>query len=318
MLFSFAGLAWAGHASALVPDVLTEQGRLLDNNGAPLAGTVAITFTVYDAATGGTALWTETQSVTLDGGYFSARLGETVAPPASAFSGAERYLGVTVGNDAEMTPRQTLDSVPYALVANNAIGDITPTTVTVAGTQVIDTMGNWVGPKSGLVGATGPQGAQGAQGPAGPAGPTGPAGANAVSEYALFYALMPGDNAFTVAPGSAVQFPQNGPTSGAIVRNGASSFVLTSIGTYEIAWQVSINEPGQLQLSLNGVGLASTVVGRATGTTQLVGDTLVTTAVPDTVLALVNPPGNSTALTVTPVAGGIYPVSATLTIKRVN
>jgi len=44
------------------------------------------------------------------------------------------------------------------------------------------------------------------------------AGANAISNYAEFYALMPPDNPGTVAPGTDVNFPQNGPTSGTIVR----------------------------------------------------------------------------------------------------
>lgn len=170
----------AATASSAVPSVLTEQGRLLDSTGNPATGSVSITFTVYDAATGGASLWTETQNVTLDSGYFSARLGETTAIGATVFNGSTRYLGVKVGSDPEMTPRQTLVSVPYALMANNAVGDITPTSITVNGTQIVNSSGNWVGPTTGMQGATGPTGPTGpagAQGPAGPTGPTGPAGA---------------------------------------------------------------------------------------------------------------------------------------------
>jgi len=134
-------------------------------------------------------------------------------------------------------------------------------------------------------------------------------------DYALFFALMPGDNSATVAPGTAVQFPQNGPTSGVISRTGPSTFNLSAIGTYEIAWQVSISEAGQLQLALNGVGLVNTVVGSATGTRQLVGNTMITTVNANSILSLINPVGNSTALTVTPIAGGTHSVSATLSIK---
>ncbi|MCA9598089.1 MAG: collagen-like protein [Myxococcales bacterium] len=184
-----ATLLAATAASSAVPANLTQQGRLLDSTGTPVPGSVSITFAVYSAASGGTALWTETQNVTLDDGFFSARLGEATAIPNTVFDGSTRYLGVKVGADAEMTPRQTIVSVPYALMANNAVGDITPTSVSVNGTQVIDGTGNWVGPTAGLVGPTGPQGpagpagavgatgAQGPQGPAGPAGPTGPTGA---------------------------------------------------------------------------------------------------------------------------------------------
>lgn len=135
------------------------------------------------------------------------------------------------------------------------------------------------------------------------------------NEYALFFALMPGDNSATVAVGGAVQFPQNGPTSGTILRTGASTFKLAVAGTYEIAWQVSVNEPGQLQLAIGGVGLPNTVVGSATGTRQLSGNTLIKTLTVNNILSLINPIGNSTALTVTPIAGGASSVSATLLIK---
>jgi hypothetical protein len=178
-----AAAMWSGPASAAVPNLLTEQGRLLDANGAPVTGSVSIVFTIYDAASGGATLWTETQTLTLDAGYFSARLGEVTMIPATAFDGSIRHLGVKVGADPEMTPRQEVVSVPYAMLANNVNGDITPRTVTIGNTTVIDGNGNWVGPPTGLVGPTGPAGATGATGspglagPAGPAGPTGETGA---------------------------------------------------------------------------------------------------------------------------------------------
>lgn len=51
--------------------------------------------------------------------------------------------------------------------------------------------------------------------PTGPTGATGPAGG--ALGYADYYALMPPDNAATVAPGTDVDFPRNGPNSGAAV-----------------------------------------------------------------------------------------------------
>jgi Collagen triple helix repeat (20 copies) len=170
-----AGVAYASHAAA-VPMALDEQGRLFDAIGNPVVGTTAFVFTLYDAPAAGNVLWTETQGVTLDGGYFSARLGEVTPFPAGVFDGSKRYLGVAVNGDAEMTPRQAIVSVPYALVSDNATGDISPKTVRVGGGVVIDATGNWVGPKAGLVGPTGPAGAPGNPGAAGPAGPQGPQG----------------------------------------------------------------------------------------------------------------------------------------------
>ncbi|HWP79584.1 MAG TPA: hypothetical protein VN446_02990 [Candidatus Acidoferrum sp.] len=133
---------------------------------------------------------------------------------------------------------------------------------------------------------------------------------------------MPPDNAATVAPGTDVSFPQDGPTSGtAIVRASDSTFRLADIGTYQILFQVSVTEAGQLILTLDsGAGaadLAYTVVGRATGTSQIVGMALVETSVIDSILTVRNPAGNSTALTITPVSGGTRPVSAHLVITQI-
>lgn len=141
------------------------------------------------------------------------------------------------------------------------------------------------------------------------------ASTSAGGDYSLFFALMPGDNSATVAVGAPVSFPQDGPTTGVIVRTAASTFNLPAIGDYEVSWQVSVSEPGQLQLAINGIGLPHTVVGRATGTSQLVGSTFITTTSADSILSVINPAGNSTALTITPIAGGATAVSATLTIK---
>ncbi|MGG1616771.1 hypothetical protein ACIFQM_01950 [Paenibacillus sp. NRS-1782] len=79
--------------------------------------------------------------------------------------------------------------------------------------------------------------------------------------FADFYALMPSDNAATVAPGTDVSFPQNGPSSGTVItRTGTSTFNLSVIGTYQVLFQVSVTEAGQLILTLNGSDLAYTVV----------------------------------------------------------
>ncbi len=175
----------------------------------------------------------------------------------------------------------------------------------------------------GIAGPTGPQGPADETGPVGPQGPTGetgPAGpAGGVLNFADFYALMPPDNSATVAPGTDVSFPQDGPNSGSgIVRTGPSSFNLTLIGSYQILFQVSVTEAGQLLLTLNGADLEYTVVGRATGTSQIVGMAIVTTTVINSILTVRNPAGNASALTITPLAGGTRPVSAHLVITQLQ
>jgi hypothetical protein len=176
---------FATSARANVPPYLTEQGRLFDATGTPIATGVTMAFALYNTATGGTALWSEKQTITPDSGYFSAELGSVTPFPAGVFAtaaanGQTLFLGVTIDTDAEIAPRQPLQSVPYALVADNAVGNITPTTVTVAGTTVINNKGQGVGAATGLVGPTGPAGAQGVQGVAGATGPQGQAGGQGI------------------------------------------------------------------------------------------------------------------------------------------
>jgi len=131
---------------------------------------------------------------------------------------------------------------------------------------------------------------------------------------------MPGDNSATVGAGTDVSFPQTGPTSGTglIARLSASSFNLTSIGIYQVTFQVSVTEPGQLDVTVNGNELPYTVVGRATGTTQIVEMCIVQTTSINTILTVRNPAGNTPALTITPLAGGTKPVSAHLVILQLK
>lgn len=130
---------------------------------------------------------------------------------------------------------------------------------------------------------------------------------------------MPGDNAATVAPGTDVSFPQDGPNSGTgIARSGPDSFALADIGVYQVLFQVSVTEAGQLMLTLNGEDLAYTVAGRATGVSQIVGMAIVETTEVDSVLTVRNPAGNAAALTITPLAGGTRLVSAHLVITQLR
>ncbi len=169
-------LAISAPAAAGVPSTLTEQGRLFDSVGAPLSTTVAITFSLYAGPNGGQALWSETQVIALDAGYFAAELGTVTPLPAALWDGTVRYVGITVGADPEMSPRQPTSSVPYALVAEEVSGDIHPHSISVNGATVIDENGSWVGPATGLIGPTGAQGPQGEIGPQGPMGPQGAPG----------------------------------------------------------------------------------------------------------------------------------------------
>ncbi|MDP1816846.1 MAG: hypothetical protein Q8K92_20505 [Leadbetterella sp.] len=136
--------------------------------------------------------------------------------------------------------------------------------------------------------------------------------------YSEFFALMPGDNAATIAAGAAINFPQNGLTDGYITRSSSNQFILPDVGIYLVHWQVSISEGAQLVITLNGTQLPNTVVGRATGTSQIVGHTMINTTLPTSILSIASPAGNTPALTITPTAGGTHAVSANLVITRIQ
>ena len=109
--------------SPVVPPLVKFTGVLTDVNSKALTGTVGVTFSLYNEAQGGTALWVETQNVTPDkAGHYSVMLGSatTEGIPANLFgSGEARWLGVQAQGQSEQ-PRTMLMSVPYALKALDA------------------------------------------------------------------------------------------------------------------------------------------------------------------------------------------------------
>ncbi|WP_437666716.1 collagen-like triple helix repeat-containing protein [Sorangium sp. So ce1182] len=172
-------------AAAAVPTQITHQGRLFSANGDPVNDALPVTFAIYAAEGDEEPVWSESIAISFEDGYFSTVLELDEEQAAKVFDGSVRYLGITVGDDPEMEPRSSIGSVPYALVANNAVGEITPKRVKIGDKVVIDENGNWVGNSSGIAGPAGPEGPAGPTGPAGPAGvpgergpegPTGPAG----------------------------------------------------------------------------------------------------------------------------------------------
>ena len=94
---------------------LSVQGVIKNSDGSAVDnGKYDLTFKLYDAISGGTALWTEDQSqITVTGGIYSALLGSVV--PLNVGFNTTYYLGVAVDGSTEMTPRARLTSAPYAL-----------------------------------------------------------------------------------------------------------------------------------------------------------------------------------------------------------
>jgi len=110
-------LSTIGTVSAFgtVPDSTNFQGILKNSAGNPVPnGSYSVTFQICSTATGGTALWSETQSVTTTGGQFACMLGKITPIPDSVLVNPNRFLGIQVSPDPEMTPRIPLSSVFFS------------------------------------------------------------------------------------------------------------------------------------------------------------------------------------------------------------
>ncbi|MCB0081746.1 MAG: hypothetical protein KDE47_12485, partial [Caldilineaceae bacterium] len=106
---------------AQIPPTLNYQGTLRDAQGNLINGKRDITFKIYGAASGGSPLFTEEiKEGTVRDGLFNVVLGDGAALNSTIFAGGALYIGVAVGTDAEMTPRQRLHPVPWAHQATAA------------------------------------------------------------------------------------------------------------------------------------------------------------------------------------------------------
>ncbi len=100
--------------------ILSFQGRLTDSLNNPITTATNVKFQLYNASSSGTALYnTGSCSVTPDqDGIFSSLIGSDCGSEIASSVFTENtnvYLGVTIGADTEMTPRQQIANVGYAI-----------------------------------------------------------------------------------------------------------------------------------------------------------------------------------------------------------
>ena len=104
-----------------VPGMVTYQGKLTNADGTPVDdGSYDICFSIYNVAFDGTALWSETHSVSVIDGIYNVTLGTVTPIPTTILDNPALYLGVQVETDPEMTPRLDITSTFYALKAGDA------------------------------------------------------------------------------------------------------------------------------------------------------------------------------------------------------
>jgi len=137
--------AFLGAAPALAQEaeILHHEGLILEQDGLPMDGPVSLLFTIYDRQ--GNERWSEAHEVLLVGGYYRAILGEEESLEG-VFTDPVTLLGISVDGAPELEPRHRMGSVPYAFVARsadvagNAVGDLTPSSITLGG--VLDMRNN--------------------------------------------------------------------------------------------------------------------------------------------------------------------------------
>ncbi len=98
------------------PSLIPFQGRLAESDtGSWLNGEVSLRLALYPTEAGGTPVYSETQTVNVENGSFVVYIGDVEALDLGLFRISETlYLGVTVDDDAEMSPRYQLATTPYA------------------------------------------------------------------------------------------------------------------------------------------------------------------------------------------------------------
>jgi hypothetical protein len=95
------------------PVQIAQQGRVLDSLGAPVTGLHDLTFSLYEAPSGGDHVWMEEQSVQVDAGYYSVYLGTEVDLQSELFASETLYLQIALDNTS--LGRVRLGAVPYAV-----------------------------------------------------------------------------------------------------------------------------------------------------------------------------------------------------------
>lgn len=102
-------LVLAIQAAANVVWTLPFQGVATDSTGRPRPdGNIAVSFQLFDAATGGNSVWTESDQVTLKKGLFSLQLGAVQALPLNLLGRQALWLSVTFPGESAVQPRLPL------------------------------------------------------------------------------------------------------------------------------------------------------------------------------------------------------------------
>ena len=132
-VFAFENINTKAFAATGINRTINFQGKVVNKDGTNVAdGQYTFVFKLYDASSGGSNPWTETQNnVQVTAGIFRVSLGSvtTFASAGVDFNTDNLYLAINFNSDGEMTPRVRFAAVPYAINAET-VGGLTVTNTT--------------------------------------------------------------------------------------------------------------------------------------------------------------------------------------------
>jgi hypothetical protein len=122
MFLSILIILSASSLFAQIPRTISYEGVLTDTSGSPKPdGSYTFTFSLYENASGGSAIWSEVKTLNVKKGLFSTALGDQTIFPDSVKFDKPYWLGIKVANEPELTPRVALTSAGYSFASDMAL-----------------------------------------------------------------------------------------------------------------------------------------------------------------------------------------------------
>lgn len=274
-----------------VPETVSFTARVTDN-GSPANGALSVHIALFDAATGGTMVWEETQSLTADAGLVYATLGSTTALTPTVLDGRGLYAELTIEGDV-LSPRISITSVPYAVraaVADSVEGlDPAALQLKVTGTCATGSAIRQVNPDGTVVCETGTGGDITAVTTSG--GITGGAASGAIA-LSIDTAVIQARVAGTCPVGSSIRAIS---ATGTVTCETGATGDVTSVTTAPTSGLSGGNTTGDIALSVNTAVIQARVNG-----TCAVGSSIRAIAADGTVTCQTDAVGS----TITSVTGG--------------
>ncbi len=132
--------------ASAIPNSISVQGKLTDASGTVLTGDYDFTFYMYDELTNGNILWSESQTLAVNRGIFSAIMGDTNTD--TTFNqldfNATKYLAIEVEGTMQ-TPRIEMASTTSAMRAQtandlNSTSDNNATNISISGNTFLNNL----------------------------------------------------------------------------------------------------------------------------------------------------------------------------------